>query len=353
MSLRFAKRLIMGALANDVALGIARRRLSNDHVVVLMYHEVLEDSADIESWTAIRVGDLKRQLDYLQAHYDIVSMDEAQARMRNPGSARRPAAVVTFDDGDKGNATTLVPLTSSLGVPITIYVATGHIEAQRPYWFDRLINALQVENELRLDLRSFKGLGTYAFNRVRGGDNWLEFDRLLSGIKKLPPETHDDIVDVVVAQAANATPRRGPRLAPMTVEDVKQVARMPHVTIGGHSHCHTLQTQLPRAMRQESLRINRQLLQEWTGQPIDHFAYPSGDVNDEVVADVKACGYVTAVGNQHAIWQPGGDEFRIPRFGIGRYDLLPTFRAGLVGGPARLLNLLFRPATQPQVRTSS
>ena len=40
------------------------------------------------------------------------------------------------------------------------------------------------------------------------------------------------------------------------------------------------------------------------------------------------------------------DEFRIPRFGIGRYDALPTFRAGLVGGPRSLVNLLIRPGKE-------
>ncbi|HTU66404.1 MAG TPA: polysaccharide deacetylase family protein, partial [Steroidobacteraceae bacterium] len=217
MAARFARRMIMGALANGLAVDVARKRLSNDHAVVLMYHEVVEDSADIESWTAIKVGDLKRQLDYLDRHYDIVSMDDALARQRKPGGARRPAAVVTFDDGGKGNATTLLPLVETVKLPITIYVATGHIETQQPYWFDRLINALQVESEFIVDLRSFAGLHTYTFNRVRGGDNWLEYDRLLSGIKQLPPATYDDIVASIETQTANHTPRRGPRRLPMTI----------------------------------------------------------------------------------------------------------------------------------------
>ena len=174
MSTRFAKRMIMGALANGLAVDLARKRLSNDHAVVLMYHEVVEDSADIESWTAIKVSDLKRQLDYLGRHYDIVSMDDALARLRKPGGAQRPAAVVTFDDGGKGNATTLLPLIDAVKVPVTIYVATGHIETQQPYWFDRLINALQVESEFSVDLRRFDGLDDYIFNRVQNELDWAK-----------------------------------------------------------------------------------------------------------------------------------------------------------------------------------
>jgi len=342
MAARFAKKLVMGALANGMALDIARRRLSNDHAVVLMYHEVVEDAADIESWTAIRVSDLKRQLDYLGRHYDIVSMDDALARMRRPGGARRPAAVVTFDDGGKGNATTLLPLVEAVKLPVTIYIASGHIESQRPYWFDRLINALQVESQFSIDLRRFAGLDAYTFNRVRGGDNWLEYDRLLSGIKRLPPAGYDDIVASIEAQTAQCTPRRGPRLIPMTVADVKAVSSSPYITIGGHSHCHTLQTRLSPEQRKSSLETNRRLLREWTGQEVNHFAYPSGDLDAAVIADVKACGYLSAVSTVHQVWRPGCDEYQIPRFGIGRYDALPTFRAGLVGGPRSLVNLLIR-----------
>jgi peptidoglycan/xylan/chitin deacetylase (PgdA/CDA1 family) len=343
MPTRFAKKLVMGTLANEMALNLARRRLSNDHAVVLMYHEVVDDSADIESWTAMRVSDLQRQLEYLDAHYDVVTMDQALARLRSPGGARRPAAVVTFDDGGKGNATTLLPFIDSAKLPITIYVASGHIETQQPYWFDRLINALQVEAEFQLDLRRFEGLGVYAFNRVRGGDNWLEFARVLSSVKRLPPECYDDIVLAIEEQTASAIPRHGARLVPMTLEDVKQVARSPHIVIGGHSHCHTLQTKLSPAARQESLGRNRRLLREWTGQPVNHFAYPSGDLDAGVIADVKACGYESAVGTVHDLWRPGCDPFQIPRFGIGRYDAMPTFRTGLIGGPRSLVSLLIRP----------
>jgi peptidoglycan/xylan/chitin deacetylase (PgdA/CDA1 family) len=86
------------------------------------------------------------------------------------------------------------------------------------------------------------------------------------------------------------------------------------------------------------------LLREWTGQPIDHFAYPSGDLNLDVIADVKACGYRSAVSTVHDVWRRGHDEFALPRYGIGRYDAASTFRAGLVGGLGSLVNLLIRPA---------
>jgi peptidoglycan/xylan/chitin deacetylase (PgdA/CDA1 family) len=130
----------------------------------------------------------------------------------------------------------------------------------------------------------------------------------------------------------------------MTIDEVKAVARSPYIAIGGHSHCHALQTRLAPAARRDSLERNRRLLREWTGQPVDHFAYPSGDLDAAVIADVRGCGYTSAVSTVHQVWRPGCDEFQIPRFGIGRYDALPTFRAGLVGGPRCLVNLLINPS---------
>ena len=44
-----------------------------------MYHEVLGDD-DAEAWTAVRVSELRRQIEYLKSAVDILSLDEALTR---------------------------------------------------------------------------------------------------------------------------------------------------------------------------------------------------------------------------------------------------------------------------------
>ena len=71
-------RLLTVLLATEQLLHRARRR-SSPVVTVLMYHEVLGDD-DAEAWTAVRVSELRRQIEYLKSAVDILSLDEALTR---------------------------------------------------------------------------------------------------------------------------------------------------------------------------------------------------------------------------------------------------------------------------------
>ena len=62
-------RLLTGLLATEPLLHRARRR-SSPGVTVLMYHEVLGDD-DAEAWTAVRVSELRRQIEYLKSAVDL------------------------------------------------------------------------------------------------------------------------------------------------------------------------------------------------------------------------------------------------------------------------------------------
>ena len=53
---------------------------------------------------------------------DIVSLDEAQARMAGVERGRRPFACFTFDDGYRDNREHALPVLKRHGVPATIYV---------------------------------------------------------------------------------------------------------------------------------------------------------------------------------------------------------------------------------------
>src|SRR4051794_36738330 len=68
-------------------------------VTILYYHRVAEDRAN--AWTTSpRV--FARQIRWLQAHFDLVSLEEAQHRIKSPRN-ERPAVSITFDDGYADN----------------------------------------------------------------------------------------------------------------------------------------------------------------------------------------------------------------------------------------------------------
>lgn len=335
--IRQLARMAMYRLAAwEPLLGPVRKRKLGGKAVVLMYHELAEDSDDVEAWTVVKRGDFVRQMDYLRSKFDVVSLSQAIAQMAQPDSSDRPKAVVTFDDGDRGNRDVLLPIVEELDLPVTIFVATRQVQDQEPYWFDRLVNALQIETPVTVTLPAASPV-TCVINETRGAQNWARIQYLLSSLKKLEPTTRELVVDDIVKNVERHDPRsRG--IVPLAINEVRELADCPLVTIGAHSHCHNILTQLDRRAVFESATRSKQLLESWTGRRVNYFAYPNGDFNDAVVSAVVEAGFEAAVTTAPRPWGRGEQPFTLPRIGVGRYDSLDVFKVGLIGGIEHFLN---------------
>lgn len=331
------KQLYYSGLAAEPVNGWLRRRVLSQRIVVLMYHELADDDMDIEAWMTVRKSDFCRQVEFLQRHFSVVGLGEAMRRSTGWDVGDRPLAVITFDDGDKGNADVLLPLTEKLGCPVTVFVATGHIVEQRGYWFERVVNAVQVDNLVTIDLRPHR-LGIYEINRTRGSANWSQIQRLLTDLKTLDPSTREEVVSSMLAAIPPVDQRKGRGILPMSVADVRALAASPFVTIGAHSHCHNILTQIPEAAVTESLRTSKTLLEEWTGQAVTDLAYPNGSSNDVVARCAAETGFRSGFTTERRAWARGDSLYRIPRIGIGRYDSLDQFKSKLVNGHQGLVS---------------
>ena len=70
-------------------------------------------------------------------------MDEAIEILAGRKAGKPNLAVLTFDDGYRNNITYGLPILTKLNIPATIYVSSGHVKSQKPFWFDRLDYVLQ------------------------------------------------------------------------------------------------------------------------------------------------------------------------------------------------------------------
>lgn len=117
--------------------------------IVLMYHEVLPDEVNLPAWTVVKESVFRWQMSYLQKNFDIVSIDEALKRINQKNlNIKRPFAVITFDDGYRGNFDIVLPIMELMGLPFTIYVATKAIVEENLYWYDQIINLIYSKKML-------------------------------------------------------------------------------------------------------------------------------------------------------------------------------------------------------------
>lgn len=100
--------------------------------MVLFYHRIADDRAN--EWTC--PFDLfRRQINWLKRHFDLVSLAEAQERIRR-GRNDRAAVSVTFDDGYADNCLRAMPLVINERVPCTYFVSTRHVMTGTPFAHD-------------------------------------------------------------------------------------------------------------------------------------------------------------------------------------------------------------------------
>jgi peptidoglycan/xylan/chitin deacetylase (PgdA/CDA1 family) len=297
-----------------------------------MYHEIAEDNDDIEAWTVVKKSDFIRQMEYLTKYFNIISLQDALKQINNPlnNGYDKPSVVVTFDDGYAGNYRVLLPIVKSMNIPVTVFVATKHIQDQSLYWYDRLINALQGCNPIELNL-SHLSLGNYRIHYCRGPENWREIERLLSDLKTLNPDSRENAVEGILKSLNSKQKVNTYTNSILSIHELRELSKCPLITIGAHSHCHNILTQLSDDEIKKSIKTSKQLLETWIGRPVQYFAYPNGNYNDDVVNIFKKADFECSLTTVAKPWDDSESFFTIPRIGIGRYDSLDYFRVKVSG----------------------
>ncbi len=113
-------------------------------LMALFYHRVADDRAN--AWTC--PFDLfARQMEWLKAHFDMVSLAELQARIRR-GWNSRPAVSITFDDGYADNCRQALPLLIAQRIPCTYFVVSRYVFEGIPFPHDLAMGESFAPNTL-------------------------------------------------------------------------------------------------------------------------------------------------------------------------------------------------------------
>ena len=113
---------------------ITLAKMTRNHsvpVYVLYYHRVADDY--LNPWT-IACDDFLQQIDWMQENLDLISLQEAQRRIRTGND--RPAVAITFDDGYSDNSFFAMPLLIERQIPVTYFVTTYHTAHGKPFPHD-------------------------------------------------------------------------------------------------------------------------------------------------------------------------------------------------------------------------
>ena len=136
-------------------------------VAILFYHRVAKTGCD-NPWS-IHLDNFKRQLDWLQSNFEMVSLADAQTRIRGPHNDRISVSI-TFDDGYADNSEFAIPELVSRKIPLTYFVSTDFVETGRSFPHDIKLGTPLPPNDIP-QLQEFVRLGIEIGSHTRSHAN--------------------------------------------------------------------------------------------------------------------------------------------------------------------------------------
>jgi peptidoglycan/xylan/chitin deacetylase (PgdA/CDA1 family) len=100
-------------------------------VMAFFYHRV---AAEADSPISMSFETFQAQVDFLQAHFKMISLEQSVERIRVGNYA--PTAHITFDDGYADNCEAALPYLIAKRVPTTYFVASWHVKTGTPFQHD-------------------------------------------------------------------------------------------------------------------------------------------------------------------------------------------------------------------------
>ena len=119
-------------------------------------------------------------------------------------------------------------------------------------------------------------------------------------------------------------------LATADIRRARELAKDPLFTFGSHGHSHRVLLRLSDDEIRDELSTSKALVEEWTGRPALHFAYPKGLWDERVEAIVRTFFRSAVIGGSLPLG-PATHPYRIPRYPIQASDDSYAFRAKLDG----------------------
>ncbi|HEV7804255.1 MAG TPA: polysaccharide deacetylase family protein [Solirubrobacteraceae bacterium] len=279
---------------------------------ILLYHRVAE-STNGSDGMCVAPERFAEQLEQIAAH-PVVGLDELVELSR---AKRVPdgAVAVTFDDGYQDVLVNAEPALVAAGIPATIFVSTGQVASQKPFFWDELERLILGDGarppQLTLTFpdgrRAWRTDSPELRHRARRDIHHL--------IQPACVETIDAVLAELAAWAATQPSPDGPR--PMTRDELRTLARSPLVSLGAHTRWHTNLGFQDEHGQREEIERSRDDLREWLGVTPVGFAYPFGipgvDFHASTRRLVADAGFGYAVANHPGGLDTGSDPFAIPR----------------------------------------
>jgi len=273
-------------------------------ITVLTLHGVMEKHEQ-SLWEPIRPqlrpSELESMLKVMSKYYHFITAEQCVGMLDGKIPIIEHALLLTFDDGYRNTIEHALPICEKFGIKPLLFIATGHIDSGKPFWFDRLDYALQqnMGGIISIEYESVN----YTFDTTTRETLKVCYQQFRDDCKKF---FNDDIKmnHLFNALSHKLEIRSGKALCDICKHDdwssiatwllLREAVRGDRIDIASHTVDHwRLNSLTPEQilfqLQQSKIRIENEL-----GIKCDYFCYPNGNYNALAINLVKKSGYIAA-----------------------------------------------------------
>lgn len=324
-----AKELVARALCAAGVPALLRRRTSKK-LAILMFHGVEGGPIVPPCGYVTDAVTLRRELSYVRRNFNVIPLDEALGRLRD-GTLPDRAVALTFDDGTRNLATHAGPVLSDLGLPASVFVATGPVGTGEALWPDRLFLAFARTKVSDIDLTEI-GLGVCSLRR--DADRFRTRDVLIECLKRLPDAERIARVESFVAALGPVFDAYGGPFEMLTWDDARALARGGLVNIYPHSVTHPILSRCSDEKVEYEISASCLAVERETGHAPEIFAYPNGgpeDFDARAWETLRRNGIRWSLATTNGCADHDSHPLALPRIGIGGNLSFAMFRLKVSG----------------------
>ncbi len=261
-----------GLMITGVYLRAKRKALQENKIMPLFFHTISKEFF------------FKCILWLKNNGYVFISTEQLLNYLKGNGTVPDHAVWITFDDGWQENIDNVIPIITEYNIPVTFFISTDPVENGGVFWWSYV---------------------------SRYGKKYLKTDNTIKKMRLISESRREELIKQLENRFAAGMTREA-----MTIENVKQIARLPQVAVGCHTAHHVMMTQCNEEELNYEIKTSKEKLENWIGKSVNCFSYPEGDYNSHVREVVQRYRFDLAATTDNRFISDNDDPFLVPRFWV-------------------------------------
>ncbi|AWA29505.1 hypothetical protein HYN48_05050 [Flavobacterium magnum] len=279
MRIKYRLKLLLRSLGFRIGLG--KRWLENRYGErILVFHGIDTVGETRFNSRYLSQDYFEELLCYFSRHFNILSLEDFYAGKFREGVLN---IALTFDDGLQNNFQLAIPLLKKYRIPATFFITVP--TEQDFIWPDflDLVSFYTDKKEVRFRDKIWRLNRKREF--VSGGITLKNYCRTLEH------EAIKPLYGIFSEEWKQISPGHTLYWKLLSADQIRDISNNDLFTIGGHGVNHSSLIHVSPVSVANEIVTGKATLEQITGKPVDDFAFPFGDYNDEAAGIAISAGY--------------------------------------------------------------